>query len=103
MTRFPILLSLLLPLAACTSTSLTLHYDRPANSLDEALPLGNGRLGVLVYGGTDEERISLNDITLWTGEPDRGAQHPDLQDGIGAHAAEAIPRIREALDRKSVV
>ena len=97
MTRFPLLLFLLLPLAACTSTSLTLHYDRPANSLDEALPLGNGRLGVLVYGGTDEERISLNDITLWTGEPDRGAQHPDLQDGIGAHAAEAIPQIREAL------
>ena len=97
MTRFPLLLFLLLPLAACTSTSLTLYYDRPANSLDEALPLGNGRLGVLVYGGTDEERISLNDITLWTGEPDRGTQHPDLQDGIGAHAAEAIPQIREAL------
>ena len=97
MNRFPLLLCLLLPLAACTSASLTLHYDRSAESLDEALPLGNGRLGALVYGGTEEDRISLNDITLWTGEPDRGAEHPDLQDGVGAHAAETIPLIREAL------
>ena len=98
MKRFPLFLLFLLPLAACTSASLTLHYDRPAESLDEALPLGNGRLGALVYGGTEVDRISLNDITLWTGEPDRGAQHPDLQDGVGAHAAETIPLIREALE-----
>ena len=97
MSRFPLILCLLLPLAACTSPSLTLHYDRPAESLDEALPLGNGRLGALFYGGTEEERISLNDITLWTGEPDRGALHPDLQGGIGAQAAETVPLIREAL------
>ena len=97
MNRFPLLLCLLLPLAACTSAPLTLHYDRPAESLDEALPLGNGRLGALVYGGTGEDRISLNDITLWTGEPDRGAAHPDLLDGVGANAAETIPLIREAL------
>lgn len=97
MSRYPLILCLLLPLAACTSASLTLHYDRPAESLDEALPLGNGRLGALVYGGTGEDRISLNDITLWTGEPDRGAAHPDLQDGVGANAAETIPLIREAL------
>ena len=60
----------------------------------------NGRLGALLYGGVDDERISLNDITLWTGEPDRGAAHPDLLDGVGAHAAETIPLIREALDRE---
>ncbi len=75
-SRLLLLLPLLLP-AACAPASLTLHYDRPATCLEEALPLGNGRLGALVYGGTDEERISLNDITLWTGEPDRGASHPD--------------------------
>ncbi len=78
---------------------LVLHYDQPAECLEEALPIGNGRLGALVYGGMDEERISLNDITLWTGEPDRGAEHPDLLDGIGSHAAETVPLIREALDR----
>ena len=100
MNRIPLLLTLLLPLAACSHASLTLHYDRPAACLEEALPLGNGRLGALVYGGTDEERISLNDITLWSGEPDRGAAHPDLQDGVGAHAAETIPLIREALEEE---
>ena len=56
---------------------LTLHYDSPATYFEEALPLGNGRLGAMVYGGTQGEKISLNDITLWTGEPDRGAAHPD--------------------------
>ena len=58
-------LLLALLLVACTGPhpSLTLHYDRPAESHDEALPLGNGRLGALVYGGTEDERISLNDIT----------------------------------------
>ena len=56
---------------------LTLPYDRPAEFFEEALPLGNGRLGALVYGGPLKDRISLNDITLWTGEPDRGKDHPD--------------------------
>ena len=95
---FPLFL-LLLP-CACSHPSLTLHYDSPATCLEEALPLGNGRLGALLYGGTDEERISLNDITLWTGEPDRGATHPDLLDGTGSHAAGTIPLIREALARE---
>ena len=54
-------------------TSLKLHYDKPAEYFEEALPLGNGRLGAMVYGGTSMDRISLNDITLWTGEPDKGA------------------------------
>jgi len=99
--HFP--LFLILSLCACSAPAgqdLVLHYDRPAESLEEALPIGNGRLGALVYGGVDDERISLNDITLWTGEPDRGAAHPDLLDGVGAHAAETIPLIREALDRE---
>ena len=88
-------------LAGCArpDLALTLHYDQPAHCLEEALPLGNGRLGALVYGGPDEDRISLNDITLWTGEPEHGA-HPDLLDGVGAHAAETVPLIREALSRE---
>ena len=93
----------LLSLTACTAVperALVLHYDRPATCLEEALPLGNGHLGALVYGGPDEDRISLNDITLWTGEPDRGADHPDLLNGVGAQAAETIPLIREALARE---
>ncbi len=97
-----VIVFLSLCLAGCggKGPSLTLHYDRPAESHDEALPLGNGRLGALVYGGTEDERISLNDITLWTGEPDRGAAHPDLLEGVGAQAVQTLPLIRAALARE---
>ena len=98
------LLPLVLLLTACTAApqrSLTLHYDRPADYFEEALPLGNGRLGAMVYGDPVHEHISLNDITLWTGEPDKGTQHPDLvATGAGSKAAETLKAVREALDRE---
>ena len=98
------LLPLVLLLTTCTATpdrSLTLHYDRPATYFEEALPLGNGRLGAMVYGDPVHEHISLNDISLWTGEPDKGAQHPDLvATGAGSKAAETLKAVREALDRE---
>ena len=75
------ILPLLLLITACTAAhqqGLTLHYDRPASYFEEALPIGNGRLGAMVYGDPVHERLSLNDITLWTGEPDKGPEHPDL-------------------------
>lgn len=74
------------------SHGLMLHYDRPAEHLEEALVIGNGTLGAIVYGGTEKNRISLNDITLWTGEPDREVTTPD--------AYKAIPTIRELLERE---
>lgn len=43
---------------------MKLHYDQPAEFFEEALPIGNGRLGAMVYGGTVVDKISLNDITL---------------------------------------
>ena len=98
------LLPLALLLTACTAApqrSLTLHYDRPADYFEEALPLGNGRLGAMVYGDPVHEHISLNDITLWTGEPDKGTQHPDLvATGAGSKAAETLKAVREALDHE---
>ena len=63
--------------SCCKEQPLQLHYNRPATYFEEALPLGNGHLGALVYGDPCHFRLSLNDITLWTGEPDRGAEHPD--------------------------
>ena len=45
-----------------------LWYDHPASSFNEALPLGNGRLGAMVYGGMSREKLSLNEDTLWAGE-----------------------------------
>ncbi len=92
-------------LAGCKTgepRELLLHYDAPATYFEEALPLGNGRLGAMVYGRVQQqERISLNDITLWTGEPDRGALHPDLvRNGLDGSAEEALQAVREALDQE---
>jgi alpha-L-fucosidase 2 len=46
-----------------------LKYSRPAKHFEEALPLGNGQLGAMVYGDTQNERISINHDTLWSGKP----------------------------------
>jgi len=47
----------------------TLWYKQPAGKWEEALPLGNGRLGAMVFGSTPEERLQLNEESLWAGEP----------------------------------
>jgi alpha-L-fucosidase 2 len=49
--------------------SVILWYTTPASEWEEALPVGNGRLGAMVFGKTDEERIQLNEETYWTGGP----------------------------------
>jgi len=48
---------------------LTLWYEQPARKWEEALPLGNGRLGAMVFGGVPQERIQLNEISIWAGPP----------------------------------
>lgn len=50
-------------------TSRILIYDHPARSWNEALPVGNGRLGAMVFGTVPQERIQFNEETLWTGGP----------------------------------
>ena len=52
-----------------TASSLTLWYRRPAAQWVEALPVGNGRLGAMVFGGVERERLQLNEDTLWSGGP----------------------------------
>ena len=57
---------------ACAQSSAdlnTLQYDKPANEWTEALPVGNGRLGAMVFGNINEELIQLNEATLWSGGP----------------------------------
>ncbi len=49
--------------------STLLWYTKPANEWEEALPVGNGRLGAMVFGGIEEERIQLNEETYWSGGP----------------------------------
>ncbi|NEW82660.1 MAG: glycoside hydrolase family 95 protein [Mariniphaga sp.] len=51
------------------NSSLKLWYDQPANDwMTEALPIGNGRLGGMIFGGIDTEQIQYNEISLWTGD-----------------------------------
>jgi alpha-L-fucosidase 2 len=64
---------------------LTLWYSRPAGPWLEALPLGNGRLGAMVYGGVLAERIGLNEDTLWSGGP---------KDCDNPNALKTLPGIR---------
>ncbi|MFM8643185.1 MAG: glycoside hydrolase N-terminal domain-containing protein, partial [Phycisphaerales bacterium] len=47
-----------------------LWYARPANNWNEALPVGNGRLGAMVFGGTARERLQLNEASVWEGNAD---------------------------------
>ena len=49
--------------------SLTLWYDKPANGWTEALPVGNGRLGAMIYGRNSTDTIQFNEETLWSGQP----------------------------------
>jgi alpha-L-fucosidase 2 len=51
---------------------LKLWYARPASAWEEALPLGNGKMGAMVFGGVRQERLQLNDNTLWSGYPEPG-------------------------------
>ncbi|WPU92262.1 glycoside hydrolase family 95 protein [Mucilaginibacter sabulilitoris] len=67
---------------------LRLHYDKPAATWEETLPLGNGRLGMMPDGGVNDEKIVLNDITLWSGSP---------QDANNYDAYKSLPQIRELL------
>ncbi len=55
--------------AAPPADPLSLWYRRPARQWVEALAIGNGRLGAMVFGGIDNERIQLNEGTLWAGGP----------------------------------
>ena len=59
-----------------------LFYNEPANKWEEALPVGNGRLGAMVYGGVSQEHIQFNEETLWTGEP-RSYAHKGARNYLG--------------------
>jgi len=67
---------------------LVLWYDQPAGKWEQALPIGNGHLGAMVFGGTTKERIQFNEHTVWTGKP-RSYAH--------AGAVKFLPEIRALL------
>lgn len=56
--------------AVASGGDLELWYETPAKEWMEAVPLGNGRIGAMVYGGIAQDRIALNEITMWSGQRD---------------------------------
>lgn len=81
------ILSILLFLSVSLyAEDLKLWYDKPASEWTEALPLGNSRLGVMVYGGTEMEELQLNEATFWAGSPYRN-DNPN--------ALNALPEVRK--------
>ncbi len=69
-------------------STLKLWYDEPAETWNEALPLGNGRLGAMVYGVPEKEHIQLNEETFWAGEPGNNVL-PELK--------EILPELRKLI------
>ncbi len=67
---------------------LSLWYQKPAVKWVEALPVGNGRLGAMVFGGIDQERLQLNEDTLWAGGP---------YDPVNPEAKDALPEVRRLI------
>ncbi|MBW8882191.1 MAG: glycoside hydrolase family 95 protein, partial [Asticcacaulis sp.] len=65
-----------------------LWYRRPAATWTEALPIGNGRFGAMVFGRVGQERLQLNESTLWAGSP---------YDPVNPEAFAALPQVRELI------
>jgi alpha-L-fucosidase 2 len=74
---------------------LKLWYKQPARNWNEALPVGNGRIGAMVFGGAAEELIQLNEETLWSGGPTNTNPNP--------LAPTYLPKIRKALFEENYV
>lgn len=70
------------------ASPLSLWYRQPARHWVEAMPIGNGRLGAMVFGGVNQERLQLNEDTLWAGGP---------YDPVNPQAAAALPEARRLI------
>jgi alpha-L-fucosidase 2 len=78
--------------AAAPAEPLSLWYRQPAVRWEEALAVGNGRIGTMVFGGINRERLQLNEDTLWAGGP---------YDPVNPEARAALPEVRQLVfDRK---
>lgn len=73
---------------------MKLEYFKPASVWTEALPVGNGRLGAMIYGGVETERLQLNEDTLWSGGP---------KDCTNPRAREVLPEVRKLLAEERYV
>jgi alpha-L-fucosidase 2 len=69
--------------------SLVLWSQKPAVKWVEALPVGNGRLGAMIFGGVNQERLQLNEGTLWAGGP---------YDPVNPEAKATLPQVRQLVN-----
>ena len=69
-----------------------LWYNQPAEFFEESLVLGNGKMGATVFGGVNSDKIYLNDITLWSGEP--------VDPYMNEYAYKNLPAIRDAFNKE---
>ncbi|HJX71787.1 MAG TPA: glycoside hydrolase family 95 protein, partial [Bacteroidales bacterium] len=67
---------------------LKLWYDKTAETWNEALPIGNGRIGAMVFGDPAAEHLQLNEVTVWAGSP---------HSNVNAESARFIPEIRQLI------
>ncbi len=85
--------ALLIPLVGFPQSATKLWYKQAAQHFEETLVLGNGKMGASVFGGVASDKIYLNDITLWSGEPVNPNMNPE--------AHKYLPEIREALKNEN--
>ena len=78
----------------------SLWFDRPAAEWTEALPLGNGRMGAMLFGDPAREVIQLNDGTAWSGSPKSAYEEPQIDP---ESAREVIRQARAAIDVKEYI
>ena len=71
---------------------MNIQFHSPAVYWTEALPVGNGRLGAMIFGGVEKERIALNEDTLWSGYP---------KDWNNPGAKEVLPKVRELIAQEN--
>jgi len=86
-----VVFSILLCTVSAVQAQNKLWYKQPAKYWEEALPLGNGKTGAMVFGGVAQERWQLNDNTLWSGAPDPG-NNPGAQ--------KLLPIVRQLINEK---
>lgn len=92
MRRYKLLALAFLVLPLNAQEHLKLWYEQPARQWVEALPLGNGQIGAMLFGGVENELIQLNEGTLWSGGPQKRNVNPD--------AYTYLAPIREALAKE---
>src|ERR1017187_3572085 len=64
------------------ASATTIWYRQPAAKWEEALAIGNGRLGAMIFGGIEKERLQLNEITVWSGQLEDQADRPEAYKGL---------------------